>query len=100
MNVLFVGADGRTKCHFFCTKDVADAMAPGIKAVLEKAFDKLNWRSRLVSLWVDGAAVNLGVWRGVLREDLPWLVAIHCLNHRLELAAKNAFVIWMSFPHC
>ena len=43
---------------------------------------------------VDGAAVNLGVRRGLvalLREDLPWLVAIHCLNHRLELAVKDAF---------
>ena len=26
----------------------------------------------------------------LLQEDMPWMVAIHCLNHRLELAAKDA----------
>ena len=27
-----------------------------------------------------------------LRDDnMPWLVGIHCLNHRLELAVKAAF---------
>jgi hypothetical protein len=49
----------------------------------------------MVKLCVDGAAVNLnlGIRRGVvalLRADMPWLVAIHCLNHRLELGVKNA----------
>ena len=48
----------------------------------------------MVSACVDGAAINLGVHRGLvalLQEDMPWLVAIHCFNHRLELAAKYAF---------
>ena len=26
-----------------------------------------------------------------MKRDLPWLVAVHCMNHRLELAAKDAF---------
>ena len=26
----------------------------------------------------------------LLREDMPWLVVIHCLNHRLELGVKDA----------
>ena len=43
-----------------------------------------------------GVAVNMGVRRGVaalLRSEhaMPWLVAVHCSNHRLELAAKDAF---------
>ena len=33
--VLFVCADGRAKCCFFCMKDVADATTPGIKTLLE-----------------------------------------------------------------
>ena len=52
-----------------------------------------DYRERLVCLCVDGAAVNLGHRHGVaalLQEDVPWLVAIHCLNHRLELGVKNA----------
>ena len=43
---------------------------------------------------MDGAADNLGVRRGVaarLRADMPWLAGMHRLNHRLELAAKDAF---------
>ena len=47
----------------------------------------------MVCLCVDGVAVNLGVRRGVvtlLRENIPWLVAIHCLNHRQELGVKDA----------
>ena len=78
-------------------KDVVDASAFGIKAVLVTVFDNLgvdNWSSKLVGICVDGAAVNLVVRRGIvalLREDLPWLVAIRCLNHRLELTVKDAF---------
>lgn len=37
--------------------------------------------------------MNLGVRRGlstILKQDIPWMVSIHCMNHRLELAAKDA----------
>lgn len=94
--MLFIGYDGKTKCQFLCMKDVT---AAGIKTLLEVTFADLgveNWSSRLVSLCVDGAAVNLdlGIRHGLatlLCKDVPWLVGIHCLNRRLELAAKNAF---------
>ena len=92
--IMFVGIDGRTKCSFLF---IADATASGLKSLLEISFLDLgidDWKQRLVSMCVDGAAVNLGVRRGlatILREEVPWLIAIHCLNHRLELAAKNAF---------
>ena len=97
MYLLFAKGDGSTACQFFGTRDVVDASASGIKAVLVSVFDNLgvdNGPSKLVGICVDGAAVNLGVRRGLvalLREDLPWLVAIHCLNHRLKFAVKDAF---------
>ena len=50
---------------------------------------KLDLRNRLVSICVNGAAVNLGVHHGFSKEDMPWLVAVHCMNHRLELATKD-----------
>ena len=83
--------------NFLAMKDVADGTAPSLKSLVENTFFELgvdDWRYRLVSLCIDGAAVNLGIRRGLaalLRGELPWLVAIHCLNHRLELAAKNTF---------
>ena len=42
----------------------------------------------------DGASVNFGVHRGMmaqLRNEMPWLVAVHCVAHRLELAVKDSF---------
>jgi hypothetical protein len=43
---------------------------------------------------MDGASVNMGRTTGLaarLKEIAPWLIAIHCFNHRLELAAADAF---------
>lgn len=34
------------------------------------------------------------VYKGVatlFKNESPWLTAIHCFNHRVELAAKDAF---------
>ena len=95
--VLYVGTNGKAECQFMCIKDVADATAPGMKELLEAIFIDSglhDWKSKLVSICLDGAAVNLGVRRGLatlLRGEVSWLVAIHCLNHQLELATNAAF---------
>ncbi len=50
--------------------------------------------SRLHALNIDGASVNTGIHRGLgarIRELAPWLTVVHCFNHRLELAVKDAF---------
>ena len=47
-----------------------------------------------MELNVDGASINTGVHNGVgvlMQADLPWLQVIHCFNHCLELAIKDAF---------
>ncbi len=47
-----------------------------------------------MAIGADGANVNMGQKKGLvalLKDNIPWLVAIHCLNHRLELAARDAF---------
>ena len=91
--VTFINADGNPKCKFFCLADVSDATSIGIQTLLMERCAKLDLRNRLVSICIDGAAVNLGVRHGLsalLKEDMPWLVAVHCMNHRLELAAKDA----------
>ncbi len=77
-------------------KDVLDATAPGILKLLVETFAAfgVDLMKKLVSICVDGAAVNLGVRHGLaalIKKDVPWLVAIHCMNHRLELSAKDAF---------
>ena len=48
----------------------------------------------MVAFCSDGAAVNMGCRSGVatlLKQDAPWLIVMHCLNHVLEFAVKDAF---------
>ena len=88
MYVLYAASSTKMECQFICIKDVADATAPGIKALIEATFSEYgidNWRSKLVSVCFDGAAVDLGVRHGLatlLRENIPWLVTIHCRGRK------------------
>ena len=46
------------------------------------------------ALNVDGASVNTGIHRGLgvkIKEDVPWLMLVHCFSHHLELAIEDAF---------
>ncbi len=55
-----------------------------------------SYRNKVVSATSDGASVNMGKYNGVLTQlerDRPWLLKIHCVNHRIELAVKSAFDI-------
>jgi hypothetical protein len=51
-------------------------------------------QNHMVYLCTDGAAVNLGASNGLVallkRDNVEWLKAIHCFNHRLELGVKDA----------
>ena len=49
---------------------------------------------KLVGINIDGASVNLGKHKGMgtlLKEKSPWIQVIHCFNHYVELALKDAF---------
>ena len=57
-------------------------------------FDINDFQKHLLGLNVDGVAVNMGIHGGLgvlLKELSPWLMVVHCFNHRLELAIKDAF---------
>jgi len=87
---------GKPVNHYLSIEDIKNANAPGIISAIEKAFENSNisnWKDRLIGMGSDGASVNLGVRGGVaalLRNDVGHLVSIHCVAHRLELAANNA----------
>lgn len=59
---------------------------------IENAFAKINcenYKDKLVGFCADGASVNIGQRNGVvtkLRDDIPYLIDIHCMAHRLELS--------------
>ena len=51
------------------------------------------YRHKLVGCTSDGASVNFGAKTGLMTRlavDRPWLVKIHCIIHRVELAVKDA----------
>ena len=59
-----------------------------------QGLDVTSLKNRLVGIKLDGASVNMGRKSGVailLKESLPWLEFVHCFDHRLELALKDAF---------
>ena len=52
-------------------------------------------RLKLISATADGASVNFGMYNGLiskLKETRPWLLSVHCANHRVELAIKDAIL--------
>ena len=55
---------------------------------------------KVVSMCADGASTNMGCKRGaltVLKQDITWLIIIHCSLHKLELAVKDGFKIAKDF---
>ena len=95
--VYFLYLSDVPKVKFFSIEDAQNADANGLKECLVSAFarfDSNDFQKHLLGLNVDGAAVNMGIHGGLgalLKELSPWLMVVHCFNHRLELAIKYAF---------
>ena len=52
-----------------------------------------NWKSQTVAFGSDGASVYVGRLNGVvakLHVEIPWLLGVHCIAHRLELSVLDA----------
>jgi len=85
----------KVEFKYLCIRDVHNSTAQGLKDTLIKVFDEfgIDYKKKLIGFMADGASVNMGArggLAGLLREDMSWLMAMHCLNHRLELAVKDA----------
>ena len=75
----------------------APAKAQSIKKAIDHDFltkidlDISKYGTCLVSASADGASVNMGIYRGALTQlklEQPWLITIHCVNHRIKLAVE------------
>ena len=94
--VLFL-KKGTPTLKFLSIESVKSGDAEGIKASIEEAFSIIGLTSfaeKLTGLNVDGASVNTGIHLrlgALLKQRSPWLQVIHCFNHRMELALKDAF---------
>lgn len=97
--VRFVKYDGKITTRLLSLKEVSHANADGLLDVLITSLldaGLANYKKHFVGFMSDGASVNFGAKGGLLsklqnEQQMPWLVGIHCLNHRLELAVKDAF---------
>jgi len=73
----------------------AEALKAGIDDIFSVGSLKVDdYRTKLVGCTADGASVNFGKNNGLLKrldDDRGWLIKIHCANHRIELALKDAF---------
>ena len=82
----------------FSDNEGTDLIQPG-----NVPMDYDSYRDKMISATADGANVNLGIYNGVLtqlKSERPWLVKIHCVNHRLELAIKDAVSSVDEFQDC
>ncbi|XP_065640532.1 zinc finger protein 862-like [Hydra vulgaris] len=77
----------------------SNSVTIGINSIFEsdKSLFKLStedYTNKVICATADGASVNFGIHKGVLsqlQQNRPWLIKVHCINHRIELAVKDAF---------
>ena len=99
MYIIFIGEDGRLAQSLLKLSSIVNGTAEGVTATLLEVVEEAGLGDGrdahgMVGFGADGAAVNFGRNTGVatrLQNDRPWLVRVHCFNHRLELAVKDAF---------
>ena len=73
----------------------AESLKKGIDSIFleDGKIPVTNYETKLVSLTKDGASVNTGRISGLMTRfalGREWLVQIHCINHRVEVAIMHA----------
>ena len=75
-------------------KECHNAKATGITEAIKEVLNEIddNWKQKLVCLGSDGASVMIGKNNSVyvhLKTDVPSLISIHCIAHKLELGFQD-----------
>ena len=87
--------DGDIRNTYMGIGQIASASAIGHKESMEETFRaaQVEWKAKTVGFGSDGASVMLGCRNGLgvkLKGDIPHLIEIHWVAHRLELASVAA----------
>ena len=88
-------SNGDTKTRFLGIVELSDDRAVTITGALLQFCGKMEFdiRTKLFALGSDGSSVMLGCRGGVstlMKEHVPYLVANHCVAHRLALTCGQA----------
>ena len=81
---------------FLKVHELKDATANAIISTIGEAIEQAgvnDWKQALVHMGTNDASVYTGRHNGVvakLTQEIPWLTGIHCVAHKLELAALDA----------
>ena len=75
-------------------KECTNAKAAGVTEAIKGVMDEIDetWKQKLVCLGTDGPNVTIGKNNSVfalLKRDVPCLVSIHCIAHKLELGFQD-----------
>ena len=90
-------AEGETVNTFAGLKECVNSKADGIKVAVDSVMEDIcdGWKNRAVAMGSDGAPVMLGDRGGVfalLKQEIPHLIKVHCIAHRLELAFSDTLL--------
>jgi hypothetical protein len=87
----FLDKQRKVRTAFIGIVEVADGCAATIMGVLTKLCEdnQLDLEHKLVAFGSDGASRRNGV-SALLKQIAPWIIANHCVAHRLALATAQA----------
>lgn len=90
---LLLLGDPSFKTHDAITKPVDEVESDELLAL----FCSGDLQKKVIGGGADGASINFGSKKGLMqlyKSSSDWLVAVHCFAHRLELAAKDALMLF------
>ncbi|XP_068177895.1 zinc finger protein 862-like isoform X2 [Antennarius striatus] len=92
--IRYVGPDARPRVRFLGVREMRATTSDAITAALQQFLEAkgLN-KDNMVGLATDGASVMTGVKVDLttqFKKEVPFLVANHCMAHRLQQAAEKA----------
>ena len=103
--VRVVGFDGKSKYYIAGLHDMSSrdsANAENLKKAIDDTMrndlgvDEEAYKRKLVSMTADGASVNIDyaddLFVKMAADGRPWLLGIHCVLHRVELAVKDSLL--------